>query len=583
MHSIGIDLAWGERAQTGIAVLDEGGRLVALAGAIDDVEILAVLEPYAEGPCVVAIDAPLVVTNASGARPAERALSADFARFDAGAHPTNTARPEFAGQQSRAARLSEALGLVVSTDLSLPRRAIEVYPHAACISLFRLGRTLKYKNKPGRSLVAMRGELLRLTQLLESLSGASPRVDLDVPVWRDLVRSIAAAGTKADLRRGEDLVDAVLCAYLARLAAVAPERLTAYGEPESGQILTPTLPADHLPGPRPARTPGRDRIVDAAVRDYRDGYADLQRAAAAYLDFVRGILDEAGINYLSVTGRAKSIESFAEKAARSKDGAPLYAEPLTGITDQIGVRVITYLRSDVAAVAELLAAELVLLDDRDMGRETAREGRFGYASRHLQVALPDDDPDTDLRSLLAGRQAQVQVRTVLQHAWAEYEHAIRYKGSIPAAHARDLDRRFTLTAGLLELADEQFSAIQEQLQQDVEIAESTEVGTLTGRDLAAFLAGHYRDAGWSREDHYVWMAGLIAELGITRLPDLAAVLAEVDEGGLSGQLGYRFPAAAVRRLDDALLARFGQRYVELPGNAARVALLGARLQRLRAD
>ena len=39
-----------------------------------------------------------------------------------------------------------------------------------------------------------------------------------------------------------------------------------------------------------------------------------------------------------------------------------------------------------------------------------------------------------------------QVRTVLQHAWAEFEHDIRYKGTVPAEHASEFDRRFTLAA-----------------------------------------------------------------------------------------------------------------------------------------
>ena len=125
--------------------------------------------------------------------------------------------------------------------------------------------------------------------------------------------------------------------------------------------------------------------------------------------------------------------------------------PLRDITDQIGVRIITYVHSDVAAVAELLGDQVVVHDDRDLGEETASEGRFGYASRHLLIGLDQ------------GRRASVQIRTVLQHAWAEFEHDIRYKGTVPAEHAPDFDRRFTLAAGLLELADREFSSIREAL------------------------------------------------------------------------------------------------------------------------
>ena len=163
-------------------------------------------------------------------------------------------------------------------------------------------------------------------------------------------------------------------------------------------------------------------------------------------------LDDAGINYLSITARTKSVESFAAKAERTVDGRRLFSDPLVEITDQVGLRIITYLREDVDAVVTLLADEMRLLDDRDMGLETAREGRWGYASRHLLVGVGGEQ-----------QPASIQVRTVLQHAWAEFEHEIRYKGSIPAEHAPDLDRRFTLAAGLLELADREFTAIRERL------------------------------------------------------------------------------------------------------------------------
>ena len=83
-----------------------------------------------------------------------------------------------------------------------------------------------------------------------------------------------------------------------------------------------------------------------------------------------------------MTGRAKSPASCAGKARRLL-AADRAADPLGEITDQVGVRVITYVQRDIDAVAELLAGELTVLDDRDLGRETASEGRFGYASNSL--------------------------------------------------------------------------------------------------------------------------------------------------------------------------------------------------------
>jgi hypothetical protein len=221
-----------------------------------------------------------------------------------------------------------------------------------------------------------------------------------------------------------------------------------------------------------------------------------------------------------------------------------------------------------------------------MGRETASEGRFGYASRHLLIGLDAAREGLPGYDNLTGRRAQVQIRTVLQHAWAEFEHDIRYKGTIPDEHVPDFDRRFTLAAGLLELADREFSTIRDRLREGM-----TEPGPesvdddprISPRELAAYLAGQYADAGWSRTDHYAWISGLLLELGITSLAELTEVLRPIDGEALNERMGYRYPPGAVRRLDDALLAAFGERYIALHGNSHRVPALRARLEKLGED
>ena len=593
VYYVGVDLAWGTKRPSGVAVLDDEGRLRHVSAHVDDADLEAALAPYVSGDCLVAIDAPLVVTNPAGNRVAEQALNRDFARFDAGAHPTNTGKPEFA-DVPRGARLAKTLGLDLDPASGRRRRAIEVYPHAATVALFRLGRTLKYKDKPGRSFSDLRSELVRLMDLLTSLAAAE--VGLEVAScddWRALVDLVEAATRKSDLRRVEDQVDAVVCAHVGRYADHRPEDTATYGDREHGAIITPTLPPDLKPSPRVRRSAGdvADRRVRAAVQAYAEQQPGLRPVTEAYVALVTTLLDDAGINYLSVTGRTKSVASFAAKADRRVAGRPAYPDPLADITDQVGIRVVTYLRSDVTAVADLLRDELHVLDDRDMGEETASEGRFGYASRHLLV-----EAATTTRSSydeLGGRHAQVQVRTVLQHAWAEFEHAIRYKGTIPEEHASDLDRRFTLAAGLLELADQEFTTIRDRLRDTGQASTGEEVGepAATGpsdprigpEELAAFLGKRFADADWSRPDHYAWISGLLLELGITSLRELEDLLTSVDSAVLNQRMGYRYPPGAVRRLDDALLAVKGERYVALHGNRHREELLRARLDRLGSE
>lgn len=548
MFYAGIDLAWGQKQRTGLAVLDEDGHLVHLSSVHTDEEIRDALAPYVEGPCVVGIDAPLIVTNPTGSREAERELNEDFQRFEAGAHPSNTGKPEFAGGVTRGATICRLLRLDMDPRSGRERRAIEVYPHPATIVLFNLAKTLKYKDKRGRTLDSLRAELLRLMDHVEQLVPPDP-------TWRALRTQVEAATRKSELGRAEDQIDAVVCAYVALMAHRWPTRVTTYGSFEHGYIVTPKLLDTH-------------GAIRRAVEEYAERQPALVGIAEEYVALVTSLLDEAGINYLSVTGRAKTVASFEAKAARTQDGMPVYTDPLVEIGDQVGVRVITYVRADVAAVAEVLGSQLQLLDDRDLGQQTASEGRFGYASRHLQVArngLPV---------------AQVQVRTVLQHAWAEFEHDIRYKGAVPPEHAHDFDRRFTLAAGLLELADQEFTTIRERLRGAA--VEDAALGAegISPRELAAYLAGQYADAEWSRPDHYAWITTLLSDLEIDSLDELGKVLAAAGTG-IDERLGYKYPPGAVRRLDDVLLAAYEERYVDLPGNSHRQPLLRARLEKLR--
>ncbi len=362
--------------------------------------------------------------------------------------------------------------------------------------------------------------------------------------------------------------------------------------------------------------------LDDAVARYAVAQPALGPVADSFVSLIRAILDEAGINYLAVTGRAKSVASFAAKAQRLLDSgleairavdlrdgqAQLDPDPLVDITDQVGVRVVTYVQSDVDAVAELLADSFIVLADRDMGLETARAGRFGYASRHILVSLDPHDPGTLAESpgaesdrprdstlpgeadrtayppaYRADRCASVQLRTVLQHAWAEFEHDIRYKGTIPPEHVPDLERRFTLAAGLLELADREFSTIRDRLQQgmgDEDVHGDDDDPRIGAQELTTFLAGRYASAGWSRKDHYEWVSGLLLELGIGSLDELSEVLRPVDSAAVTERMAYRYPAGAVRRLDDDLLARYGERYAALPSNAHRQEALLTRLAKL---
>ena len=201
-------------------------------------------------------------------------------------------------------------------------------------------------------------------------------------------------------------------------------------------------------------------------------------------------------------------------------------------------------------------------DDRDMGRETAQEGRFGYASRHLLIGLDAAREGHASYELLRGRSAQVQVRTVLQHAWAEFEHDIRYKGTIPDEHVRDFDRRFTLAAGLLELADQEFSTIRDTLRASASSSDRCRLRRRRPADRPARAGGVPGRA--VRRRRLVAHRPLRLDLRTAararhRQPRRARrrCSASGDEDLIRDRMGYHYPPGAVRRLDDALLSAYG--------------------------
>jgi putative GTP pyrophosphokinase len=169
------------------------------------------------------------------------------------------------------------------------------------------------------------------------------------------------------------------------------------------------------------------------------------------------VLRDANINVHSVTARVKDRTSLERKLR--KPGSAY--RDLVDVTDAVGVRITTYLADDVDRIATLIEREFVV--DRENStdkRAIIDPDRFGYLSLHHVVSLtPERVRLTEYRRFPELR-AEVQTRSILQHAWAEIEHDLGYKaGEVP----KTIRRRFSRLAGLLELADQEFCGIRDEL------------------------------------------------------------------------------------------------------------------------
>ena len=242
MQVAGIDLAWGNRARTGVALTDERGALLKSASVTTDEQIAEFLS--GTSPAVIAIDAPIIVTNASGMRECERDLSKDFRRFHAGTHPTNLSRPSMQ-PEPRAKRLVLAHGWTTDVALSpgpMSPVALEVYPHSSMVGLFGLDRVLEYKAKSGRTLEMRRAQFAELMTCMVRHCDHALRLTTSTR-WRELADAAAQATKQSHLNLIEDEIDAIFCAYVAWVFATAPATLVSYGNAETGVIVTFPPPA----------------------------------------------------------------------------------------------------------------------------------------------------------------------------------------------------------------------------------------------------------------------------------------------------------------------------------------------------
>ncbi len=166
-------------------------------------------------------------------------------------------------------------------------------------------------------------------------------------------------------------------------------------------------------------------------------------------------LKERDIKVLSIDYRIKDDSSFAEKIDRKH-----YANPFDEIEDICGIRIICYYQSEVDKISEVLRQEFTVIENQD--KETLlKADQFGYRSTHFIVKIKEEWNKAPNYRGLENLKAEIQIRTVLMHAWAEIEHKLVYKNAnqIP----RHLRRKLFFIASKLEESDGQFEELRKEI------------------------------------------------------------------------------------------------------------------------
>ena len=192
---------------------------------------------------------------------------------------------------------------------------------------------------------------------------------------------------------------------------------------------------------------GLDLHSELLLEEYRDALPTLRQMQEKVTQMLHEALERNNIIVTAVETRIKTEESLAGKLALKGSKYAL----LSDITDLLGARIITFYTDDVDRIAAM-AEQMFDIDWENSvdKRKLHQLDSFGYNSLHYICRLPGYDFRFEL-----------QLRTTLQHAWAAINHDTGYKSGVEIP--REYMRQMSRLAGLLEMADDEFSRIRLEL------------------------------------------------------------------------------------------------------------------------
>lgn len=183
------------------------------------------------------------------------------------------------------------------------------------------------------------------------------------------------------------------------------------------------------------------------MQEYQDNLPRFREVEAQVRDSIKRTLADAGLLVAAVESRVKAYDSLAGKLELKGHKY----NSLADLTDILGLRVITFYIDDVDKVASAVERLFTIDWENSVDKRKIHDtDSFGYLSLHYICSIPDFP-----------YRFEIQMRTLLQHAWANMDHDTGYKSGveIPKRYMRNMSR----LAGMLELVDDEFSKIRIEL------------------------------------------------------------------------------------------------------------------------
>lgn len=217
---------------------------------------------------------------------------------------------------------------------------------------------------------------------------------------------------------------------------------------------------------------------------YAEAVEGMEQFGITMKGLLKELLRSNGVMVHTIDHRVKSEQSAKRKIERPDDTY----EGFSSLHDLLGLRVTCYFSDDVDRVVEIVEREFEIDSSRsvDKGKQLGTK-EFGYRSVHRVAQINEKRAQLAEYDRYKSLRFEIQLRTVVQHAWAEIEHDLGYKQeTIP----EPMSRRFSMLAGVLELVDYEFMALRDQLadyKRDADAAAKTRATDMS-LDLATLAA-----------------------------------------------------------------------------------------------
>ena len=179
------------------------------------------------------------------------------------------------------------------------------------------------------------------------------------------------------------------------------------------------------------------------LQEFREKRQELMQLDNHVFELISQTLKQQEIELNSIEHRIKTEESLAGKLERKGEKY----HQLSDITDLIGLRIVTFYTDDVDKVAAIISQLFDIDWSNSVDKRKLHDlNSFGYNSLHYICNLHE-----------GSFPFEIQIRTALQHTWSAIEHDIGYKGAVKLPP--QYRRQFSRLAGMLELADDEFSRL----------------------------------------------------------------------------------------------------------------------------